>query len=170
MIRGETRGERVVMTNQPQHTRCSLALHKNVLQLSVYSARSFAGPPPISTVWIQTFLFWALITPRGLTEMFNPFLLFIGWWVMWHGKKYFSASYCYINLVWNHRILSELCISFWRTHSKDFKNIYFIEIERAYRKLPYFFDFSGQNDQFRPRISEMVVLYIKLKPMSLKSL
>ena len=33
------------MTSQPQHTRCSLALHKKVLQLSVYSARSFASPP-----------------------------------------------------------------------------------------------------------------------------
>ena len=33
-----------------------------------------------------------------------------------------------------------------------------------------FFHFCGQNDQFRPRISEMVMWYIKLKPMSLESL
>ena len=33
-----------------------------------------------------------------------------------------------------------------------------------------FFHFCGQNDQFRPRISEMVVWYIKLKPMSPESL
>ena len=33
-MRGETRGERVAMTSQPQHPRCSLALHKKNLQYS----------------------------------------------------------------------------------------------------------------------------------------
>ena len=65
--------------------------------------------------------------------------------------KIFFCIILLINLFWNHQILSELCTSFQRAHYKDFKNIYLIEIERPYRKLSYFFDLSGQNDQFRPR-------------------
>ena len=65
--------------------------------------------------------------------------------------KIFFCIILLITLFWNHEILSELCTSFQRAHSKDFKNICFIEIERPYRKLSYFFDLSGQNDQFRPR-------------------
>ena len=49
MIRGESRGERVVMTSQPRNPRESLALRKKVLQYSVHSARSFASPPKSQT-------------------------------------------------------------------------------------------------------------------------
>ena len=59
---------------------------------------------PISTVWIQTLLFWALITPRELTEMFNPSLLFIGWWITWQSQNIFwfhTAILTYFEIIEN---------------------------------------------------------------------
>ena len=78
------------------------------------------------------------------------FVLFISWLVTWYFQNHFLTLYCYYNLFWNHRIISELCISFRRAHSKDFKNIYFIEIKRSYRKWSYFSVFVVKMTNFDP--------------------
>ena len=77
---------------------------------------------------IKTLHFSSLITQCGVTETFTSLLMFIGWWITWYGQKHFRALYCYNNLFWNHRILNELCTSFERAQSKDFKNIYPMKI------------------------------------------
>ena len=56
------------------------------------------SPGPISTVWIQTFLFCALITPRRLTERLYPYLLFIGWWITWYSQNIFDFILLFILL------------------------------------------------------------------------
>ena len=61
-------------------------LYRKVRKLTVDQKLS---PGTISTVWTQTFLFWALITPRGVTEMLFYSLLFIGWWITWYSQNVF---------------------------------------------------------------------------------
>ena len=63
------------MTSQPEHPRCSLALHKKVLQQSkVYRARSFTDPPEIN---IRTPCFnsypvsTVLFVPRTLRTLYS---------------------------------------------------------------------------------------------------
>ena len=63
----------------------------------------------------------------------------------------------------NYFKLYNICTSFESTHSEDFKNIVFIEIEYLNRKLANLCNFSGQNDQFRFQNSNMVIWHIKLK-------
>ena len=63
----------------------------------------------------------------------------------------------------NYYKLYNIWISFESTDSKDFKNIFFIDIGLLNRKLANWCNFSGQNDQFRLQKSNMVMWHIKLK-------
>ena len=114
------------------------------------------SPRPISTVWTQTFLFGALVIPRGLTEMLFYLLLFISWLVTWYNEKNFLISYCFSTLFWNYYLLSDLCTSFERIFFKEFKNIYCIKNRTTLPEVTIFCDLSGQNDQFRHRILKIV--------------
>ena len=71
-------------------------------------------------------------------------------WFFWTRSKNYSKLY-------------NICTSFESTNSDDFKNVFFIEIGYWNRKLAYTCNFSGQNDQFWFRKSNMVMWHIKLK-------
>jgi len=105
----------------------------------------------ISAVLIQIIDLMALINPRLNSDSTVDFVLFISWLVTWYFQNHFLTLYCYYTLFSNHRILSELCISFRRAHSKDFKNINFMEIKRPYRKLSHFSIFVVEMTNFDPR-------------------
>ena len=108
-------------------------LHKCTGRLGNWQTVKDKKPRTISAVMIEILLLITKITPRGLIDAEVNSILFIGWLVTWQCQKHFLILYCYNNLFRYHRILNELCTSFGRAQSKDFKNIYLMKIWQLHR-------------------------------------